>query len=120
MATLGTTAYAKFATEIYPSVIFPSFGSVLEPGFVPSSVDTVVVLQFQNESLAISPREWFDGPPSSALDDFADRLAELPQRNSDWMFRRADQLAETCVERIEITIPSLETPIVNEFERRCA
>lgn len=119
MCTVGTTAYAKFVTEIYPSVIFPSFGSVLESDETRPGAETTIVLRSDDGAMTVTTRDWFEGPPSSALDQLSGKLAQLSSDNSEWMFARADELAGTCVERIDIVIASREEAAGNRFDRHC-
>ena len=117
--TGATTAYAKAYDEIYPSVIFPSFGQVLNPEDTPPSVATQFVLHSDLGITEVSPREWFEGPPESALDSIATSLPNLGESDAEWLFDRADNIAGECVELVQIQHPADPDSPSSSFERSC-
>lgn len=119
VGTVGSTAHAKFAEEIYPSVLFPSFGNVLEADETRPGAETTLLLHSGDNRLTVATAEWFDGAPHSALDRLSGKLVDLSDDNSAWMFGRADTIAGTCVYRIDVMVAAEADAAVNQFVRDC-
>ena len=113
---------SKFDREVYPAVVFPSFGTPLPDGYVPpSSALSLEVLECGSTyPRPLSMAELFHRAPPSVHDRLAERLVDLPDDDVEWLLAEtAEVVGEPVAQIAVVSLPGQPSEPDAVFEGRC-